>query len=240
MREVPTETTIAEPPRHYLRLNRFVGLDPEGLAGSLERFGADQLPTLEATPGFRTLFFGVDYERGRAAAATFWRSDSHLRLSERTEGPMRELALRRAGGDLGRGLVDSYQIIFEERPEDLAPRAPTAARLSRWEGIRPSDISDAAARWERDRLPELRAMPGYRGVFVGANMLLGNTLSVSLWDSAEALQGSLAWERASRTGLERMGMVPRSVLADSYTVALAPELRCLPPWPAWDADAIAA
>lgn len=229
-----------EPPRHYVRLNRFVGLQPERLAESLQRFGEEQLPTLARTGGFRTLFFGVDYAQGRAAAATFWESEAHLRHSERAEGPMRELALARAGGQLGRGLVDSYQIIFEDQGAEAGSPA-AAARLARWEGVTPSRISDAFALWERDRLPQLRDAPGYRGIFVAANMLLGNTLSVTLWDSTDALRRTLGWERSARQEVESdSGLVPRAVLADSYVVALAPELRSLPPWPAWGADALAA
>jgi hypothetical protein len=223
-------TEIEDP--HHLRMNRFVGMDPGLLRASLERFTEEQLPQLSRLGGFRTLFFGVNYDLGRAVGTTFWESAGDLRASEPAEAAARTLALARAGGSLSRGLVDHYEIIFEQHAISAEPAA--AARLARWEGVAPSRISDAIARFEDEQLPVLQRSHGYCGMFVAVNALLGNTLSVSLWSSRDALQSSLEWEREARSAMEsEAGLVPRSVLADTYDVALAPDLRQLAPWPAW-------
>jgi len=220
----------------HARLNRFVDMDGELLARSLEAFTERQLPQLEQVAGYRTIFFGVDLKRGKATGITLWHTEAALRASEPAEEAARALALARAGGERGKGLVDRYALIMERRAETGVEDA-TYARLSRWEGLRPSLIGEALGQFEQLHLPELEDLPGFRGFMVGANWLLGNTLSVSLWDSKDALNGSLEWERGARTTSESLGgLQPRTVIADSYSVALAPELRNFRSRAGWGAD----
>jgi heme-degrading monooxygenase HmoA len=218
-----------------VRLNRFVDMEPQLLRESLQQFKAEQLPALERVPGFRTIFFGVDLKKGKAAAITFWESEADLRASERPERAARELALARAGGSLGKGLVDSYGIVLELPAATNQPGY--WARLARWDGVRPERMRLALAQFEERNLPWLERAEGFCGLFVGTNRLLGNTLSVSLWATKADLDASLAWERDARSAVEsRAGLVPRTVIAESYAVALAPALQHLPSRPAWAAS----
>jgi hypothetical protein len=210
----------------HARLNRFVDMRPELLQASLSAFKQDQLPRLAQVPGFRTIFFGVDLDLGKAAAITFWELEADLRASERAEAAQRAVAVERAGAEPAKGLVDSYKIIFERPGEGDA--VPTWARLARWEGVRPDRIRDALARFQEHDLPQLEESPGFCGLIVGVNRLLGNTLSVSLWASEAELHTSLGWEREARRRVETASaMVPRSVIAESYEVALVPALERL-------------
>jgi hypothetical protein len=219
---------------HHLRLNRFTGLEPELLDTSIASFKRAQLPKLMERPGFRTIFFGKNLQRGVAAALTFWDSERALRLSEPHETATRTRALGVAGGELGAGMVDRYEIVFEH---DREPHGePTVARVAHWNGVWPSRISDAMAVWTGDQLPLLEDLDGYCGIVAGANYLLGNTVSVSLWTSELALAASRGWERAARASVESGGLTPRAVLADTYEVVLAPRLRQLEPVPAWTRD----
>jgi heme-degrading monooxygenase HmoA len=222
-------------PRHHLRLNRFTGFEPAQLVQLLEDFTDDQLPRVTVSPGFRTMFVALDLKRGRAAAATFWESAAALKRHDPLEEQARTLALAHWRGSPVNGMVDRYGIIFEDRPTPTgdSSAAARAARLTRWEGVAPSRISDSMAQFEAEELAELKATPGYRGLFVAVNQQLGNTMSVTLWDTREDLAQSLGWEREARRRVERGGAVPRAVFADSYDVALAPSLRRLAPPPAW-------
>ena len=223
------------PPRgtHQLRLNRFIGLEPDKIRSAISWFEHSQLPVLSDIGGYRTMFLGYDLASGTAAGMTFWDSESALGLTESREAGTRDRAVKRAGGSLAEGMVDRYRILFEHSGDPFA--AATHARLAHWNGVRPSLISDAMAQFELEQLPILDQADGFCGIVVGANFLLGNTVSVSFWSSAAALQGSLDWELDARSAIESgAGLTPRGVFADSYTVAIAPELRQLAPWPEWD------
>jgi hypothetical protein len=179
------------------------------------------------------MFLGHDMASGTAAGMTFWESESSLQVTESREGATRDRAVERAGGSLAEGMVDRYRILFECQGEPSAE--PTHARLAHWNGVRPSLISDAMAQFELEQLPILARADGFCGLVVGANFLLGNTVSVSFWSSTAALQTSLEWELEARGAIESgAGLTPRGVFADSYEVAIAPALRQLDPWPAWD------
>jgi heme-degrading monooxygenase HmoA len=218
---------------HQLRLNRFIGLEPDRIESAITWFKHSQLPVLETLPGFRTMFLGRDPQSGTAAGLTFWDSEAALRISEAREASTRARAVERAGGSMAEGMVDRYRIIFEHHCEPCGD--PTHARLAHWDGVRPSLISDAMAGFQAEQLPILQRIDGFCGIAVGANFLLGNTVSVSFWSSQAALQTSLEWEREARSSIEAgVGLTPRSVFADTYEVVLAPELRQLEPWPAWD------
>jgi heme-degrading monooxygenase HmoA len=209
-------------------------MQPELLADSLGQFKDEQLPWLARVPGFRTIFFGVDLTKGKAAGITFWESEADLRHSERAEEGARTLALERAGGNLGKGLVDNYSILLERQGERRTNGL--WARLARWEGVRPERIRGAMAQFEERDLPLLEDASGFCGLLVGVNWLLGNTLSVSLWASKADLDAALDWERQARAGVEsRSGLVPRAVIADTYEVALVPQLRQLHERSAWTA-----
>lgn len=217
---------------HQIRLNRFVGLEPDQIEPAITWFQHSQLPVLHSLPGFRAIFLGKDPRSGTAAGMTFWDSEGALQISESREAATRIRAVERAGGSMGEGMVDRYRIIYEHQGMPIADS--THARLSVWNGVRPSLISDAMAGFEAEQLPMLDRINGFSGLVVGANFLLGNTVSVSFWSSAAALNESLEWERGARASVEQAGVTARSLFADSYEVVLAPALRELQPWPAWD------
>jgi heme-degrading monooxygenase HmoA len=209
---------------HHVRLNRFVDMDPGALLMAVPPVRDEIVPAIEELPGCRTVMVGVDLRRGTGTVITFWESDAAMRASATLEAGAREHAMELAGAVMDNGLVDTYDIVLERRVD--VPGKGVSARLARWEGVRPHPIRDAVSQFEEHDLPILERMPGFRGLFVATNRLLGNTLSVSLWASPETLSQSLGWEREARTRVEAtVGLVPRTVIVDTYQVALEPALR---------------
>lgn len=207
----------------HARLNRFIDMEWQALAASLEWFQTEALPGLERRAGFNTLFFGVDPEQGRAAGVTFWDSAEDLRRSAAAEEEVRDEALDRAGADPSKGLVDGYEVALERAGECDA----ACARLARWEGLTPKRIREALKMFKEDGVPVLEQTPGFAGIFTGISERQGKVLSVILWESPEALQASLEWEREERARAESRAGPHRAVVADSYQVAIAPELQRL-------------
>jgi heme-degrading monooxygenase HmoA len=194
-------------------------MDWKNLQESLGWFQQEGLPKLQETPGFRTIFFGVDRDQGRAAAVTFWESEAARVGSEATEEELRTAAVKLA--KIGRGrVVDSYEV-----PVAVAGKGkPAQARLSRWSGLNGSQLDQALDLFVRERLPLLKESPGFSGCFVGLNTGRGRVFGVFLWDSPESLQQSADWEHETSEGLKSETGPSRRVLFETYEVALVPEL----------------
>jgi hypothetical protein len=210
---------------HYVRLNRYVGMDPKSLEAAIPPVRDELAPMLAAQSGCRTIFIGVDLEKGTGTVITFWTSEPDLRASDAAETAAREQAVALAGATMGQGLVDTYRIVLEQ--DVGGPAADVShARLSRWEGVSPARIIDAVVQFEEIDLPVLKGFPGFRGVFISANPLLGNWLGMSLWRSREELEATIEWEREARGRIEaKAGTAPRRVMTDRYQVVLLPVLR---------------
>jgi hypothetical protein len=207
-------------------------MDPVVLEAAIAPVRDELVPVIAAADGCRSILIGVDLAAGTGNVMTLWTSETAMRASDRLEAQVREQAVATAGGSMGKGLVDTYRIVLEDHVD--GPQPPAFARFARWEGVRPSGIWDGLLTFQEHDLPDLARLPGYRGVLVATNELLGNTLSVSLWDTWEELQGTVAWERRSGVRMQtQVGLTPRAVIADYYQLALAPALRRYQPEPSW-------
>ncbi|HEX9887889.1 MAG TPA: hypothetical protein VGA69_00300 [Nitriliruptorales bacterium] len=65
------------------------------------------------------------------------------------------------------------------------------ARISTYEGA-PEAIDPSTAYVRESILPKVRGIPGYRGIYAVADRTSGRTMSITLWDSEEALRASEA------------------------------------------------
>jgi len=208
----------------YARLNRFTGMDGDALAASFDWFEHEGLPRLKSAASFSTIFFGVDLEGGKASALTLWETQRALMVSERVESQLRAEALRRAGGALSRGLVDTYEVTLADTSRVDQDEPGLTARLSRWEGLTPGAINWAQDFFTANELPKWQRHPDYRGQLLGANRLMGNTVGVSLWATPD-LDEIVALEREATKDLVGARSGPfRPVVFDTYRVALAPQV----------------
>jgi len=198
-------------------------MDWEQLQSSLGWFREETLPELEATPGYASIFFGVNRDDGTAAAVTLWESEEALRESETVEERVRTEATRRAGVKRGR-VVNRYEVA-SQLP---GPADPGNARLVRWSGMSNRRIHDGLEVFKTERAPLLMELPGFAGSVVGFSLVRGQVFGVFLWDTLESLRGSEEWERESTTRLESAtGPRGRSIF-EIYEVAIAPKLAAQP------------
>lgn len=210
----------------HARLSRFTDMEGEALASSLQWFQDEALPRLRRVQSFRTIFFGVNLAEGKATAITCWKDAEALRLGDREEGPMREEAMRRAGTSLSRGLLDSYEVAFTDSRPTTGRHPVLKARMSRWEGLRPGQIREARKHFIAEEYPVWVEQPAFRGILLAANTMLGNTVSVTLWET-DNLAEVKELERAATERLSRRapgGGPVRPVHFDTYDVAVVPEL----------------
>jgi hypothetical protein len=109
----------------YARVTVFPGLAPERIKATLAEFNENHLPQLEALPGYRGVWCGIDYTGGRAIAVTYWDSLEAVRDSDLVATQARAAAVTRAGVDRDRAPVtDRYEVVLIKDPsgEDQAAR----------------------------------------------------------------------------------------------------------------------
>src|SRR5579875_1722178 len=101
----------------HARVTTFPGLAPERINATLQEFREHHLPRLEAQPGYRGVWLGVDYTGGRAIAVTDWESSDALGGSEELAGEVRAAAVTRAGVDRRRPpIIDRYEVVLDRYP----------------------------------------------------------------------------------------------------------------------------
>jgi heme-degrading monooxygenase HmoA len=194
-------------------------MDWDQLQSSLGWFRAETLPELAETPGYESIFFGVNREDGTAAAVTLWETEEALRASETVEERVRTEATRRAGVKRGR-VVNRYEVATQL----AGPANPGYARLVRWSALSKRRVNDGIEVFKRERAPLLTELAGFSGCLVGFSVVRGQVFGVFLWDSLESLRGSEGWERESAARLESAtGPRGRSIF-EVYEVAIAPQL----------------
>jgi hypothetical protein len=206
----------------HARLNRFIDMEPQAIQTALGWLQSDGFGQVLASPGFMTMFFGVDLATGRGVGITFWDSEAAMRISERVERPVRDEALRLARADRSKGLSDVYQVaLVETQP---VGSQPMLGRLARWEGVRSDAMRDAYAYFTEHELPHLRSIPGYAGIVLGANLHLGNTVGVTMWAGSDMEVVARA-EAAATSRLEGfVGDALRPIFVDTYNVVAVPQL----------------
>lgn len=194
-------------------------MDWDQLQSSLGWFRAETLPELAETPGYDSIFFGVNRDDGTAAAVTLWETEEALRGSETVEERVRTEAIRRAGAGRGR-VVNRYEVATQ-----LTGSAdPAYARLVRWSALSKRRINDGIEVFKRERAPLLTELAGFSGCLVGSSVVRGQVFGVFFWDTLESLRGSETWERESATRLESATGPRGRSLFEVYEVTIAPDL----------------
>lgn len=139
---------------------------------------------------------------------------------------MREEAMRRAGTSLSRGLLDAYEVAFTDSRPTTGRHPELKARLARWEGLRPAQLREAQEHFIAEEYPEWAATPSFRGILMAKNVMLGNTLAITLWET-DNLADVKEREREVTERLSRRtphGPV-RPLHFDTYDVAVIPDLE---------------
>ena len=97
----------------HARVSRFAGLPPEKIDTVLEEFQRDQLPAIEAMPGFKGVVVMVDRTDGKALAITYWETEGDLHNTDKLAKAARDAAVETGGPDR-EPMVERHEVIFEK------------------------------------------------------------------------------------------------------------------------------
>jgi hypothetical protein len=205
----------------YARLNRFTRLEPDKLEAAFRWFAANGLPELQATPGYCTMFLGLDLNGGNSAGISFWDSEEAARASDEVQRRLRDGAMKRAGAERAHSLADSYQVVlFDCQDCDTAAHAV----LTRWEALEPDSLRRSLDYFTEHELPRWKEHPAFVGIAAGWNLLLGNTFGMTLWTGENWWQGLETELDSVEHVATQFGKTYRPVQAEVFQVALAPQL----------------
>jgi heme-degrading monooxygenase HmoA len=175
---------------------------------------------LAEAEGYLTTFLGMAPEQGTVAVMTFWGSKEALTDSEALEEHARVEGSKQS--ETGRGrIVDRYEVV-----NDIVGEAdPAHARLVRWSGLNTGNLAEAQEMFKEALAPSLRDFAGFSWAFLGTDSVKGMLLGVTFWDSPEALRNSDEWAREAQSRFEAATGPRRKSIAETYEVAIVPELQ---------------
>jgi heme-degrading monooxygenase HmoA len=162
----------------FVRVTRFHSA-PDRIDGVVENFQRTAMSGFGPLKGFIGGAVLVDRGTGAGHAVTYWDSAESMQASEETGVSLRSEAAQELEG-LRIGEVDHFEILVEERA--APPRAGAFVRVNDVQGSHSK--ADEVARMIRER-SDLKSLPGFRSVIMGANRETGRMVISTSWDTAE-------------------------------------------------------
>jgi len=168
----------------YGRLTRIEGTPAEIEAGA-KSFEQDVARMAREIPGNQGIVLMVNAPEGKALGITYWADENALKASADAMKRVRESATQTAGTRVAS--VDTAEVLSMESTGE--PKAHTFARLNTLQG-KPEQIGAAQAAYEKDVLPLLKSLHGFRAAIMSANAESGKIWVTSVWETAQDREAS--------------------------------------------------
>jgi quinol monooxygenase YgiN len=138
-------------------------------------------------PGNVGIVLMVNPEEGRGIGITYWADKKALEASSEAMKQVRETSTKSSGVRVGS--VETGEVLSMERSGE--PKAHTFIRLNTLQG-KPEKIDAALAAYEKDVLPVLKSLKGFRAAILSANAESGKIWVSSVWETAADREASEA------------------------------------------------
>ncbi len=166
----------------FARVSRYHG--SPGMVQEGARVVQDITSELQQMPGNQGGYLLVDGRSGEAVSISLWGTEEEMHRSTQGAGPLRDRTAR-ALGATGTPTVETFEVGAE-----IVHRAEGArfARLSEYHGS--PDKVDEGIRTMSGMESSLTQMEGFHRVYLFADRKSGKGISISFWDSEDALNRS--------------------------------------------------
>jgi heme-degrading monooxygenase HmoA len=162
------------------RLTRFK-LKPQGdEKEAIRKFEENVARPSREVPGFRGLALMVNRDTENGITIAYWDDKAALDASAEQMKAQRDAAVADSAGAMSVTSVESGEVVSMERAGD--PRAGTFARLNTLNG-KPEQIDATIAAYNRDVVPLLRSLAGFRSVVMSVNRDTGQIVVGSVWNT---------------------------------------------------------
>jgi quinol monooxygenase YgiN len=168
----------------YGRLTRIEGT-PAEIEEGVSTFEQSVARTARDIPGNVGIVLMVNAAEGKGIGITYWADKQALEASADAMKQVRENATQTAGTKIAS--VDTGKVLSMERSGE--PRTHTFIRLNSLQG-RPENIEAARAAYEKDVLPVLKSLSGFRAATMAANDASGKIWVSSVWETAQDREAS--------------------------------------------------
>ena len=157
--------------------------DPEAIDDGITYVRDTVMPTIEKAEGCIGLSMLVDRESGRCIVATSWADRDALKGSADQFARFRDHLLTSVGGHDADGQQWDIAVLHRERPAGEG-----AAGQVTWARIQPRHVDDLVDAYKMNLLPKLGGLPGFCSVSLMVDHKTGRTVSVTSFESREALR----------------------------------------------------
>jgi heme-degrading monooxygenase HmoA len=165
----------------YGRLTRFDNKSQgEDEQEAIRKFEQNVARPSREVPGFRGLALMLNREEGKGITIAYWDDKASLDASAEQMKQLRNQAVADSAGSMKVTSVESGEVVSMERDGD--PRAGTFARVNTLDG-KPQQIDATIVAYNRDVVPLLRSLPGFRSVVMSVNRETGRIIVGSVWNT---------------------------------------------------------
>jgi heme-degrading monooxygenase HmoA len=170
----------------YGRLTRIEGT-PAEINQAVRNFEQNVAGPAREIPGNVGIVLMVNPEEGKAVGVTYWADEKALEASAEAMKRVRESSTQKSGVRVVS--VETGEILSMERSGE--PKSHTFVRLNTVQG-RPEKIAETLAVYQKDVLPQLRSLKGFRAAIMSANAESGKIWVSSVWETQEDREASEA------------------------------------------------
>jgi heme-degrading monooxygenase HmoA len=168
----------------YGRLTRIEGT-PAQIEEGVRTFEQNVARTARDLPGNVGIVLMVNAKEGKGIGITYWADEKALEANAEAMKRVRESATQTVGTRIAS--VDTVEVLSMERSGE--PKAHTFIRLNTLNG-KPEKIGAALAAYQKDVLPLLKSLKGFRAANMAANAQSGKIWVSSVWETAEDRESS--------------------------------------------------
>jgi heme-degrading monooxygenase HmoA len=168
----------------YGRLTRIEGT-PAQIEEGVRTFEQNVARTARDLPGNVGIVLMVNAKEGKGIGITYWADEKAMEANAEAMNRVRESATQTVGTRIAS--VDTVEVLSMERTGE--PKTHTFIRLNTLNG-KPEQIGAALAAYQKDVLPLLKSLKGFRAANMAANAQSGKIWVSSVWETAEDRESS--------------------------------------------------
>jgi heme-degrading monooxygenase HmoA len=177
----------------YVRATR-VQSPPDAIEKGIAYFKETVVPAVKATPGNAGAVLLVDRKTGAGVGITMWETAQALSASEQLGTTTRIQSAAAGGGSIVN--VERFEQVIQDRAQP--PKAGVFVRQNTVAGT-PERIDNVIKFMEKQVLPMLRTLKGYRALLMNVDRMTGRSTVATVWDTRADLEAS----EAKVSGLRR-------------------------------------
>jgi quinol monooxygenase YgiN len=156
--------------------------NPERIGDGVRYLREEVLPRVSQAEGCVGMSVLADHDAGRCIMATAWADERALRATAEEDHAIQERLLQTVGGSHADVAQWEIAVLHRERPSGDGAGAQVS-----WARIPNNHVDDLLAAYRSNLMPKLAELPGFCSLSMLVDRKHGRTVSVTSFESREAL-----------------------------------------------------